>query len=595
MSTGYGVAEAGRSGGSGDSWGWGASGGSGAWGASGASGAEWSGTWVARRLGLRMAADENGIGPSFSTDVTAPYDRVADLRGLIGLALRRNPRRAHLLVSTVLGKHVPQLPEVVHESGRALGALVAARLADEFHAADGIDATGANGDGRADAGPGADVPPPTGNGTPAAAHAVADSGADDGPVVLGYAETATGLGHCVAEMVAGATYLHSTRRPVAGVEPLGGFEEEHSHATSHLLLPEDPALLSGPGPLVLVDDELSTGRTVLNTIAEIHAVAPRRRYVIASLIDVRTGADRAAMAAFAAELGARVDVVALASGVVTLPEDATARGQELVAAEEARGAATLHDARRAYRRSDDTRDTDGSTLDGSSLDDGMPGVGPARDSAAPAHRAPVVRLGLDWPAGLPDGGRHGFTPAHQARLDAALPALGAQAGAALAGARRVLVLGFEELMYVPLRLARALADALPEAEVRYSTTTRSPVLAVDDPGYAIRTRLDFPAHDDPADGPGPRFAYNVDPGADPARRFDTIAVVVDSTGDTAALHADGGLVDRLAGVTDRVAVVVVPSYVPASAPSRTPAAASAPAGALPDVPESAVPDREVAI
>ncbi|GAA4946442.1 hypothetical protein GCM10023205_02770 [Yinghuangia aomiensis] len=544
MSTGYGAAEAGRSGGSAR---WGASDASSA---STDSGAEWSGTWVARRLGLRMAADENGIGPSFSTDVTASYDGAGDLRGLVGLALRRNPRRAHLLVSTVLGKHVPQLPELVHESGRALGVLVAARLAD------GVGEAETTGAGRAGLGRGFHGAAPTGNGTRVTAQTAAGGSHDHRPVVLGYAETATGLGHCVAEMVAGATYLHSTRRPVSGVEPLGGFEEEHSHATSHLLLPEDPALLSGHGPLVLVDDELSTGRTVLNTIAEIHTVAPRSRYVIASLIDVRTGADRAAMAAFAAELGARVDVVALASGVVTLPEDALARGQELVAAEEARGSAA-------------------------SVDDSRP--------------ASVLRLDLDWPAGLPDGGRHGFTPDHQARLDAVLPALGAQAGAALAGARRVLVLGFEELMYVPLRLARALADALPEAEVRYSTTTRSPVLAVDDPGYAIRTRLDFPAHDDPADGPGPRYAYNVDPGADAARRFDTIAVVLDSTADTAALHADGGLVDRLAGVTDRVAVVVVPSYVPASAPPRTSAAATAPAGAPPDVPESAVPDREVAI
>ncbi|MGA4544757.1 phosphoribosyltransferase family protein [Uniformispora flossi] len=566
MSTGYGVAEAGRSGGSG---------GRGAFGASPAStdsGAEWSGTWVARRLGLRMAADENGIGPSFSTDVTAPHDGAADLRGLVGLALRRNPRRAHLLVSTVLGKHVPQLPELVHESGRALGVLVAARLADDVGGAE------VNGAGRVDAALGSDGITPTDHGTPAAARTAVGSGLHHRPVVLGYAETATGLGHCVAEMVAGATYLHSTRRPVAGVEPLGGFEEEHSHATSHLLLPEDPTLLSGHGPLVLVDDELSTGRTVLNTIAEIHAVAPRSRYVIASLIDVRTGADRAAMAAFAAELGARVDVVALASGVVTLPEDALSRGQELVAAEEARGAAG--------------RDAEGR------LDAPGGGNDATRSSGAAVSgpvRASVFRLGLAWPAGLPDGGRHGFTPDHQARLDAALPALGAQAGVALAGARRVLVLGFEELMYVPLRLARALADALPEAEVRYSTTTRSPVLAVDDPGYAIRTRLDFPAHDDPADGPGPRYAYNVDPGADAARRFDTIAVVVDSTADTAALHADGGLVDRLAGVTDRVAVVVVPSYVPASAPPRTSAVATAPAGALPDVPESAVPDREVAI
>lgn len=70
-------------------------------------------------------------------------------------------------------------------------------------------------------------------------------------VVLGYAETATGLGHAVADGLGTAPYLHSTRRPVAGIAPAGGFEESHSHATSHLLLPEDPALLAlrrPPGP-----------------------------------------------------------------------------------------------------------------------------------------------------------------------------------------------------------------------------------------------------------------------------------------------------------------------------------------------------------
>ncbi len=66
-------------------------------------------------------------------------------------------------------------------------------------------------------------------------------------VVLGYAETATGLGHSVADGLGTAPYLHSTRRPVAGVATAGGFEESHSHATSHLLLPEDPALLAGTG------------------------------------------------------------------------------------------------------------------------------------------------------------------------------------------------------------------------------------------------------------------------------------------------------------------------------------------------------------
>ncbi len=459
--------------------------------------AEWSGAWVARRLGVRLGTSEDGIGPRISTDVAtrgAPYgsDATAELQGLVGLALRRNPRRAHLLVSTVLGKHVPQLPRVVHESGLELGRRVRETLGD----------------------------PP------------------DAPVVIGYAETATGLGHCVAEALPGATYLHSTRRPVAGVEPFGGFEEEHSHATSHLLLPADPGMLAGGGPLVLVDDELSTGRTVLNTIEAVHRLAPRARYVIAALIDVRTPADRLAQQAFAARLGVRVDIVALASGTVELPHDALVRGAALVADEEAR----------------------------------QPVDGPARAPGTPAEgpeHAPVVRLVLDWPSGLPDGGRHGFTPEHQRALEKALPLLGEQLATQIVGARRVLVLGFEELMYVPLRLARALADATAapafaqvRPEVRYSTTTRSPVLAVDDPGYAIRTRLAFPAHDDPGDGPGDRFAYNVDPGTDPARRFEAIVAVVDSAADTAALHAPGGLLDALARVTDRVVLVVLPSHVP---------------------------------
>lgn len=514
--------------------------------------AEWSGTWVSRRLGVRLGSAAASIGPRISTDMLAADDGTGDLRALVGLALRRNPRRAHLLVSTVLGKHVPQLPHVVHDAGLALGARVR----------DVLDSDSAT------------------------------------PVVLGYAETATGLGHCVAEALPGATYLHSTRRPVEGVAPLGGFEEEHSHATSHLLLPRDPELLSGSGPLVLVDDELSTGRTVLNTIETLHDVAPRERYVIAALIDVRTPADRRTMAAFAERLGAHIDVVSLATGVVELPHDALTRGAGLVAAEEAR------------------------------QDEEAQQVGElAQPSATRAARGSVVRLALDWPEGLPDGGRHGFTAGHQAALEKALPELGAQLAGGLAGARRVLVLGCEELMYVPLRLARALADATAHAtsaangsaaaagvepadpaesaapEVRYSTTTRSPVLAVDDPGYAIRTRLTFPAHDDPADGPGDRFTYNVDPGADPARRFDTIVLVVDSAADTPALHAEGGLLDVLAGVADRVALAVVPSHVPGDVPGGAFGDASGDAsgdatgdvpGRVPSTPGNA-PDSEVAV
>nr|WP_308427886.1 phosphoribosyltransferase [Streptomyces roseolilacinus] len=450
----------------------------------------WTGTWVAERLGVELRGQRGDDG---------------ELRGLLGLALRNNRKRAHLLVSRVLGKHVPQSPAVVRGAGHELGRRVRELLGD------------------------------------AQARRA---------VVVGYAETATGLGHCVADGLGHAPYLHSTRRPVPGVPRAAGFEESHSHHTSHLLLPEDPGLLAGPGPLVLVDDEFSTGNTVLNTVRALHERYPRERYVIVALVDMRSAEDRGRLAEFADEIGARVDLVALAAGTVRLPDGVLEKGRALVAAHEE----------------------------------------PA--PAASGDVTAVRRVDLGWPAGLPDGGRHGFTPEHRARLEAALPSMAARlaealaltaapapappapAGDAPARAPRVLVLGCEELMYAPLALAAALEERTPHADVRFSTTTRSPVLAVDDPGYAIRTRLVFPAHDDPADGPGDRYAYNV-----AGAGFDAVAVVVDSTADTPLLHARDGLLARLAAHVPRVVLATVPSYVPERAgmlpePLRGPAFSS---------------------
>ncbi|MFI1472007.1 phosphoribosyltransferase [Streptomyces wuyuanensis] len=481
---------------------------------------EWSGSWVSQRLGVELVGDDG-------------------LKELLGLALRRNPKRAHLLVSHVLGKHVPQKPSVVYGHGYELGLRVRELL------------------GREEAGR---------------------------AVVLGYAETATGLGHSVADGLALAPYLHSTRRPVDGVGRAGGFEESHSHATSHLLLPEDPKLLAGEGPLVLVDDEFSTGNTVLNTIRDLHARHPRGRYVIVALVDMRSAEDLGRLDGFAQEMEARIDLVAHAGGTVRLPEGVLEKGQALVAAHEAAGAADP--APGASGEAPGRPGGDGP--DGAGGADGADVTGGAEGRAGHGRSLPhAVRVDLDWPAHIPDGGRHGFTPAHRAELEAALPAMAHRVAEALGGigpaepggarprtagaaaspetdrSPRVLVLGFEELMYAPLRLALELERNDAAFEVRYSTTTRSPVLAVDDPGYAIRTRLVFPAHDEPADGPGERYAYNVADGG-----FDAVVAVVDSAADTAALHAPDGLLAQLAAHIPHVVLAVVPSYLPA--PEREP-------------------------
>jgi hypothetical protein len=121
------------------------------------------------------------------------------------------------------------------------------------------------------------------------------------------------------------------------------------------------------------------------------------------------------------------------------------------------------------------------------------------------------------------------------------------------------------------------------------------VLAIDEPGYPIRSLVSFPSHDHPVDGPGPRYAYNV---ADPA--LTDVVLVVDTHADTLELRE--GLVPKLRGWAERLHVVVLPSHQLA-APLRGPEFGSYRAGEvgwlltdLSDVPlEAPVEEREEAI
>jgi len=437
--------------------------------ASGADGAD--DAWLWAELGLRAEVTE---------DVTG-----GGLGGIVGLALRRNPRRAHLLVSRVLGKHLAVPPQAALAAGAALAARV--RAGSAVWRAGGA------------------------------------------PFVLGYCETATALGHAVADGFAAADYLHTTRRAVAGMRSELELAEAHSHAVHHWLLPADPALLTDPRPLLLVDDELSTGNTALGTIRALHALAPRPAYTVATLLDARPAAARARFDELADELGVPVDVVSLVSATVTVPPDVADRARAL----------------RARHGSPPPAGADPATGD-------QPG----------ARTAPVSWLRAPWPAGLPDGGRHGWSPRHRGPLDAAV----AEVAAAVAGrltepAGRTLVLGTEELMYSPMRMA-AVLGRVTGGDVRYQSTTRSPVHPLDVPGYAIRRALEFPAPDDPG---RVSQVYNVAPD-----RYDDIVVVVDDGADAGATAgparaaAPAGLAEALRRCAP-VTVVTVPAFVPAGA------------------------------
>ena len=451
-------------------------------------GPNWTGGFVAGQLDVHISSDP---------------DSAVAVQDLVGLALRRNPKRAHLLVSNVLAKHVPTEPALVIAAGTLLGAFVARELSSSPNGTEPASCPGSMHD--------AGTPLPLEAATAALSTALRSDGQDrvralaflgdavaglgtrvPSAVVLGYAETATGLGRLVANAL-GAYYIHSTRHATPGIRAVAGFEEGHSHATSHAMVPTDPHWLDGDGPVVLVDDEFSTGSTVINTIRELHALVRHPVYVVAALIDLRSAADRARFDALAAELGCRIAVTALGTGEISLGDGILDRAAALIQA-------LPHPPPAAVDA----------------------GVGAAGVGAAPAGAA---ASGAPFPPAA--SGRLAMLELTEADMvpvrsdrfgNAAPPAeadIAAVAGhlATLLAAQEChgpfLVLGCEENMFLPLAAANVLAGLLPDAQVRFSTTTRSPIVPVDRDDYAISGALAFASHDATLDGPGTRFAYNL--------------------------------------------------------------------------------------
>lgn len=88
-------------------------------------------------------------------------------------------------------------------------------------------------------------------------------------LVIGFAETATAIGAVVAKNLSDdCFYIQTTRENFAGefVE----FLEEHSHAPEQKLYAENLSELINQTPeIIFVDDEISTGKTLLNIIRQL--------------------------------------------------------------------------------------------------------------------------------------------------------------------------------------------------------------------------------------------------------------------------------------------------------------------------------------
>ena len=101
---------------------------------------------------------------------------------------------------------------------------------------------------------------------------------------IGFAETATAIGSQVAISV-GGKYIQTTREIIDDVNYLY-FSEAHSHATEQKLVREDiESVIKDIDRVVFVEDEVTTGNTILNIIRIMQQEYGDIKFAVASLLN----------------------------------------------------------------------------------------------------------------------------------------------------------------------------------------------------------------------------------------------------------------------------------------------------------------------
>lgn len=284
-------------------------------------------------------------------------------------------------------------------------------------------------------------------------------------LVLGFAETATALGAAVASRLGpDCAFLTTTRE--AGEGPgWVRFLEEHSHAAEQKLWGGDlDALLQETDTVLFVDDEISTGKTLRNMVAQLTRRWPalgEKTLVAASLLNRVTPEQEEALA----------DAGITCRCLVRLPqEDHTAQVADW----------TVTEAPPAVPQNLSFRQE---TLPGEGLLD------PRK----------TLRIG-----------------AYDSSCQAVAEAMLSHTLGPVETLGKTLVLGTEECMYPALRLGERLERL--GAEVCCHATTRSPIGLCDAPGYPIRSGWKLPSF---YEEERTTYVYNL-------KEYDTVIVVSDT-------------------------------------------------------------------
>lgn len=384
-------------------------------------------------------------------DIKAPQSEVPiDTNQLFDLALRKNPKRSFLFVSKLLGKHLAVAPHIPTLSGALLSTLYMGDKPKMTELISHIDGT-------------------------TFTHDLLPSYQLDRPtLVIGFAETATGLGHAMFNCFTGnVQFIHTTRETIFDLVPAFSFEETHSHATSHVCYHTNKDYFCGFENMILVDDEITTGNTALNLIEALTNTYHPKSFTVMSILDWRNEGQKQAAQDMCEKLGVEITFKSLYQGelAVTVMKEI---GESMLTTSDIIAIGDSCDVNTETRWLDNYLEQTTFTTENTNKE----------------YKVKNYLLGT---------GRFGLTPEMNKYLLTKYKVVGEYLKE-LRQTDSCICLGTEELMYIPSIISSYMGD-----NVTYQSTTRSPIIAIDVLEYPIKSVL---AYQKPEDITITNYVYN---------------------------------------------------------------------------------------
>ncbi|MEI5905890.1 phosphoribosyltransferase family protein [Bacillus spongiae] len=285
-------------------------------------------------------------------------------------------------------------------------------------------------------------------------------------IVVGFAETATALGHGVFDSFSNAQYIHTTREEILGDNPLLTFEEEHSHAVDQRCY-SSHHFFENEKPIILVDDEMTTGKTTINIIRDIHAKYPRNQYGVLSILDWRSEEHIEAFRQLEQELNISIQTVSLLKGSFRC------YGEPLL---------------NEFTIEQGDKINSLPTIDRVDLSNVF----------TPSSFVPIKGSRASY---VHESGRFGLDSKEALRVQHACK-MAAEMITRQGTEDEVLCIGTGEFMYIPMKIATYM-----DGNVYYQSSTRSPIHCHNEESYAIQNKISYL---NPEENNTTHFLYNIE-------------------------------------------------------------------------------------